>query len=63
LDRNGVESTLGHKMSLTVNFDDTRPEDAALAGSLVLQRDPSSQVSRGSNELARLIVGKLKLDG
>jgi hypothetical protein len=50
-------------MSLTVNFDDTRPEDAALAGSLVLQRDPSSQVSRGSNELARLIVGKLKLDG
>jgi len=63
LDRNGVEATLGHKMSLTVNFDDTRPEDAALAGSLVLQRDPSSQVSRGSNELARLIVGKLKLDG
>jgi hypothetical protein len=50
-------------MSLTVNFDDTRPEDAALAGSLVLQRDPSSHVSRGSNELARLIVGKLKLDG
>jgi Flp pilus assembly CpaE family ATPase len=63
LDRNAVESILGHKMSLTVNFDDTRPEDATLAGSLVLQRDPSSQVSRGSNELARLIVGKLKLNG
>ena len=63
LDRNAVESILGHKMSLTVNYDDTRPEDATLAGSLVLQRDPSSQVSRGSNELARLIVGKLKLNG
>jgi len=63
LDRNAVESILGHKMSLTVNFDDSRPEDATLAGSLVLQRDPSSQVSRGSNELARLIVGKLKLNG
>jgi hypothetical protein len=50
-------------MSLTINFDDSRPEDATLAGNLVLQRDPSSQVSRGSNELARLIVGKLKLDG
>jgi Flp pilus assembly CpaE family ATPase len=63
LDRNAVESILGHKMSLSVNFDDTRPEDATLAGGLVLQRDPSSQVSRSSNELARLIVGKLKLDG
>jgi Flp pilus assembly CpaE family ATPase len=63
LDRGAVESILGHKMSLTVNFDDTRPEDATLAGSLVLQRDPSSQVSRGANELARLIAGKLKLDG
>ena len=63
LDRNAVESILGHKMTLTINYDDTRPEDATLAGSLVLQRDPSSQVSRGSNELARLIVGKLKLNG
>ncbi len=63
LDRNAVESILGHKMSLTINFDDSRPEDATLAGNLVLQRDPSSQVSRGSNELARLIVGKIKLDG
>jgi Flp pilus assembly CpaE family ATPase len=63
LDRGAIESILNHKMSLTVNFDDTRPEDATLAGSLVLQRDPSSQVSRGANELARLIVGKLKLDG
>jgi Flp pilus assembly CpaE family ATPase len=63
LDRGAVESILGHKMSLTVNFDDSRPEDATLAGSLVLQRDPSSQVSRGANELARLIAGKLKLDG
>ncbi len=63
LNRSGVETTLGHKISLMVNYDDTRPEDAALAGGLVLQRDPSSQVSRGSNELARLIVGKLKLDG
>jgi Flp pilus assembly CpaE family ATPase len=63
LDRSAIESILSHKMSLTVNFDDTRPEDATLAGSLVLQRDPSSQVSRGANELARLIAGKLKLDG
>ncbi len=63
LDRGAIESILNHKMSLTVNFDDTRPEDATLAGSLVLQRDPSSQVSRGANELARLIVGKLKLNG
>ena len=63
LDRGAVESILGHKMALTIGFDDTRPEDATLAGSLVLQRDPNSQVSRGATELARAIVGKLKLDG
>jgi pilus assembly protein CpaE len=63
LDRGAVESILGHKMSLTIGFDSSRPEDATLAGSLVLQRDPSSQVSRGATDLAREIVGKLKLDG
>src|SRR4029077_13230932 len=30
LDRGAIESILSHKMSLTVNFDDTRPEDATL---------------------------------
>ena len=63
LDRGAIESILGHKMSLTIGFDDSRPEDATLAGSLLLQRDPNSQVSRGATELARVIVGKLKLDG
>jgi Flp pilus assembly CpaE family ATPase len=63
LDRGAIESILGHKMSLTIGFDDSRPEDATLAGSLLLQRDPNSQVSRGATELARTIVGKLKLDG
>jgi Flp pilus assembly CpaE family ATPase len=63
LDRGAIESILGHKMSLTIGFDSSRPEDATLAGSLVLQRDPSSQVSRGATDLAREIVGKLKLDG
>ncbi len=63
LDRGAIESILGHKMSLTIGFDDSRPEDATLAGSLLLQRDPNSQVSRGATELARAIVGKLKLDG
>jgi len=63
LDRNAVESILGHKMSLTIGFDDSRPEDATLAGSLLLQRDPNSQMARGATELARAIVGKLKLDG
>jgi Polyprenyltransferase (cytochrome oxidase assembly factor) len=35
LDRAAVESILGRKMSVTVGFDDSRPEDAALAGGLV----------------------------
>jgi Flp pilus assembly CpaE family ATPase len=63
LDRAAVESILGRKMSVTVGFDDSRPEDATLAGGLVLQRDTSSLVSRGAIDLARVIVASLKLSG
>jgi Flp pilus assembly CpaE family ATPase len=63
LDRAGVEAILGRKMSVTVGFDDSRPEDAALAGGLVLLRDPNSLVSRGATELARVILKNLKMDG
>ena len=63
LDRAAVETILGRKMSVTVGFDDSRPEDAALAGGLVLVRDPNSLVARGATDLARVIVANLKLDG
>ncbi|HEV2140716.1 MAG TPA: cyclic nucleotide-binding domain-containing protein [Candidatus Dormibacteraeota bacterium] len=63
LDRAGVESILGRKMSVVVGFDDSRPEDSTLAGGLVLQHDPSSMVSRGCAEIARVIMASLKLDG
>lgn len=63
LDRAAVESILGRKMSAQVGFDDSRPEDSTLAGGLVLQHDPSSAVSRGATELARVIMANLKLDG
>jgi Flp pilus assembly CpaE family ATPase len=63
LDRAAVESILGRKMSVVVGFDDSRPEDSTLAGGLVLARDPSSLVSRGATELARVILASLKLDG
>ncbi|MDQ6879539.1 MAG: hypothetical protein M3082_17945 [Candidatus Dormibacteraeota bacterium] len=61
LDRAAIESILGHKMAVAIGFDDSRPEDAALAGSLVLQRDASSLVSRGATELARVVMASLKL--
>ncbi len=63
LDRAAVESILGRKMSVVVGFDDSRPEDSTLSGGLVLLRDPSSLVSRGATELARVILASLKLDG
>ena len=62
LDRSAVESILGRKMSVIVGFDDSRPEDSTLAGGLVLQRDPSAMVSRGATDLAKVILGSLKLD-
>ncbi len=61
LERAAIEGILGRKMSVTVGFDDSRPEDATLAGGLVLQRDASSLVSRGATELARVIMTNLKL--
>jgi len=61
LDRAAIESILGRKMSVTVGFDDSRPEDATLAGGLVLQRDTSSLVSRGATDLARVVMASLKL--
>ena len=63
LDRAAIEGILGRKMSVTVGFDDSRPEDATLAGGLVLQRDSSSLVSRGATELARVVMTSLKLSG
>jgi Flp pilus assembly CpaE family ATPase len=63
LDRAAVESILGRKMSAVVGFDDSRPEDSTLAGGLVMQHDPSSMVSRGSAEIAKVILASLKLDG
>ena len=62
LDRAAIESILGRKMSVVVGFDDSRPEDSTLAGGLVLQRDPSSTVSKGATDLAKVILGSLKLD-
>jgi Flp pilus assembly CpaE family ATPase len=63
LDRAAVESILGRKMGVVVGFDDSRPEDSTLAGGLVLQHDPSSMVSRGAAEIARVVLANLKLDG
>ena len=63
LDRGAVESILGRKMSVVVGFDDSRPEDSTLAGGLVLQHDPSSMVSRGATDIARVVLSSLKFDG
>jgi len=62
LDRAAIESILGRKMSVVVGFDDSRPEDSTLAGGLVLQHDPSSMVSRGATDVARVILASLKFD-
>lgn len=63
LDRTAIESILGRKMSVVVGFDDSRPEDSALAGGLLLQHDASSMVSRGASDIAKAILASLKFDG
>jgi len=62
LDKAAIESILSRKMSVVVGFDDSRPEDSTLAGGLVLQHDPSSMVSRGATDIARVVLSSLKFD-
>jgi len=61
LDKSAIESVLGRQISVTVGFDGTKPEEATLAGALVMQRDPSSLVARGAGDIAKLIGESLKL--
>ena len=61
LDRSAIESVLGRQVSVTVGFDGNKPEEATLAGALILQRDSSSLVSRGATDIARLVAANLKL--
>lgn len=61
LDKAAIESVLGRQLSVSVGFDGSKPEEATLAGTLALQRDPSSYVARGANDIARLIGAHLKL--
>lgn len=61
LDRSAIESVLGRQVSVTIGFDGNKPEEATLAGALLVQRDSSSLVSKGASDIARLIGGNLKL--
>lgn len=61
LDKSAIESVLGRQVSVTVGFDGTKPEEATLAGALVMQRDPSSLVARGAADIAKLIGESLKI--
>jgi Flp pilus assembly CpaE family ATPase len=61
LDRSAIESVLGREVSVTVGFDGTKPEEATLAGALVMQRDQSSLVTKGAGDIAKLISQSLKL--
>ncbi|HZQ50473.1 MAG TPA: hypothetical protein VFB69_09220 [Candidatus Dormibacteraeota bacterium] len=61
LDKSAIESVLGRPISVTVGFDGTKPEEATLAGALVMQRDATSLVTRGAADIAKLVGESLKL--
>ena len=61
LDKAAIESVLGRQIAVTVGFDGSKPEEATLSGSLAIQRDPSSYIARGANDIARLIGAHVKL--
>ena len=61
LDKAAIESVLGRQIAVTVGFDGSKPEEATLSGSQAIQRDPSSYIARGANDIARLIGAHVKL--
>ena len=63
LGRDGVEAILRRPMAQSIGYDGSRPEEATLAGGLLLQRDPDSVMARGARQLAALIAVKLGLEG
>src|SRR4029077_20422718 len=52
-----VIRTLKQELAVEIEFDGTKPDEAAVKGEILVLTDPKSAISRGAEQLAQLIAG------
>jgi len=52
-----VIRTLKQDLAVEIDFDGTKPDEAAVKGEILVLTDPKSALSRGSEQLAQIIAG------
>jgi MinD-like ATPase involved in chromosome partitioning or flagellar assembly len=55
--REDVVRTLKQDLSVEIDFDGTKPDEAAVKGEILVLTDPKSAISRGVEQLAQMIAG------
>ncbi len=53
-----VIRTLKQELAVEIDFDGTKPDEAAVKGEILVLTDPKSAISRGAEQLAQLISGQ-----
>ena len=53
-----VVRTLKQELAVEIDFDGTKPDEAAVKGEILVLTDPKSAISRGVEQLAQLIAGQ-----
>jgi MinD-like ATPase involved in chromosome partitioning or flagellar assembly len=56
--REDVVRTLKQDLAVEIEFDGTKPDEAAVKGEILVLTDPKSAISRGVENLAQLIAGQ-----
>jgi Flp pilus assembly CpaE family ATPase len=55
--REDVVRTLKQELAVEIDFDGTKPDEAAVKGEILALTDPKSAIARGVEQLAQLIAG------
>ncbi|HKB18339.1 MAG TPA: hypothetical protein VKF28_04835, partial [Candidatus Dormibacteraeota bacterium] len=57
-----VVRTLKQELAVEIDFDGTKPDEAAVKGEILVLTDPKSALSRGAEQLAQIIAGSTTAD-
>jgi pilus assembly protein CpaE len=60
--REDVVRTLKQELAVEIDFDGTKPDEAAVRGEILVLTDPKSAIARGAETLAQLIAGSTTAD-
>src|SRR5216683_2404589 len=61
--REDVVRTLKQELAVEIDFDGTKPDEAAVRGEILVLTDPKSAISHGAETLAQLIAGSTSAEG